>query len=132
MKELKSRHLKIQMTCVLITDEKFEQLYALLYGEVLPRQVNRFLSRQQPSDEVVVIIDPLKNHQAQIKSLYQAYKTQRVLAEGDEKSLREETWFLEFIEENFNSICNTYGCSGVQFTCIVKGSKPELFASPVP
>lgn len=132
MQGLKSRYPKIQMTCVLITDEKFEQLYALLYGEVLPRPVNRFFSGQQNSDEVVVVIDHLKNQHTQIKSLYQAYKPQMELAGGDEEIPQEEIWFIEFIEENFNTICNTYGCSGVQFRCIVKGLKPELFAAPVP
>jgi MshEN domain len=132
MQGLKTRYPKIQMTCVLITDEKFEQLYALLYGEVLPRPVTRFLSGRQTSDEVVVVIDHLKNQRAQIKSLYQAYKTQMELAGEDEKNPREEIWFMEFIEESFTRICNTYGCSGVQFRCIVNGWKPELFASPVP
>ena len=120
------------MTCVLITDEKFEQLYALLYGEVLPKPFDRFLSGQQNSDEVVVVIDHLKNQHAQIKSLYQAYKPQMELVGGDEKIPQEEIWFIEFIEENFNTICNTYGCSGVQFRCIVKEWKTELFAAPVP
>ena len=132
MQGLKSPYPKIQMTCVLITDEKFEQLYALLYGEVLPRPVNQFLSGQQNSNEVVVVIDHLKNQHAQIKSLYQAYKAQMKLVGGDKEIPQEETWFIEFIEENFNTICNTYGCSGVQFRCIVKGWKPELFAAPVP
>ena len=132
MQGLKSPYPKIQMTCVLITDEKFEQLYALLYGEVLPRPVNQFLSGQQNSNEVVVVIDHLKNQHAQIKSLYQAYKAQMKLVGGDKEIPQEETWFIEFIEDNFNTICNTYGCSGVQFRCIVKGWKPELFAAPVP
>jgi len=132
MQGLKSPYPKIQMTCVLITDEKFEQLYALLYGEVLPRPVNQFLSGQQNSNEVVVVIDHLKNQHAQIKSLYQAYKAQMKLVGGDKEIPQEEPWFIEFIEENFNTICNTYGCSGVQFRCIVKGWKPELFAAPVP
>ena len=131
MQGLKSRYPKIQMTCVLITDEKFEQLYALLYGEVLPRPVNQFLSGQQDSNEVVVVIDHLKNQHEQIKSLYQAYKPQIELVRGDEKNPQEEIWFVEFIEENFTAICNTYGCSSVQFRCIVKGWKPELFTAPV-
>jgi hypothetical protein len=132
MQGLKSQFPKVQMTCVLITDEKFEQLYALLYGEVLPRPVNRFLSGQQNSDEVVVVIDDLKNQHAQIKTLYKAYKPQMESVGGDGKIPQEEIWFIEFIEENFNTICNTYGCSGVQFRCILKGRKPELFAAPVP
>ncbi|MCP4720193.1 MAG: hypothetical protein GY860_12115 [Desulfobacteraceae bacterium] len=132
MQGLKSRYPKIQMTCVLITDEKFEQLYALLYGEVLPKSVTIFPSGQQNSDEVVVVIDHLKNQHAQIKSLYQAYKPQMELVGKDDETPQEEIWFIEFIEENFNTICNTYGCSGVQFRCIVKGRKPELFAAPVP
>lgn len=132
MQGLKSHHPNIQMTCVLITDEKFEQLYALLYGEVLPRPVQRFLSGQQNSEGAVVMIDNLKEQHAQIKSLYQAYKAQMQMAGGDKEVPQEEIWFMEFIEENFNTICNTYGCSGVQFRCITKEKNPELFASPVP
>ncbi|MBP8828894.1 MAG: hypothetical protein KBG98_04485 [Desulfobacter sp.] len=132
MQDLKSRHPSIQMTCVLITDEKFEQLYALLYGEVLPRPVQRFLSGQQNSEGAVVVIDNLKEQHAQIKLLYQAYKAQMQMAGGDKAVPREEIWFIEFIEENFNTICNTYGCSGVQFRCTNKERNPELFASPVP
>lgn len=132
MQGLRSRHPKIQMTCVLITDEKFEQLYALLYGEVLTRPAGRLLSGQQSSERAVVVIDQVKDQHAQIKSLYQAYKTQMQQAGEDEQIPREEIWFMEFIEENFTTICNTYGCSGVQFRCITKEGKPELFASPVP
>lgn len=131
MQGLKSSHPKIQMTCVLITDEKFEQLYALLYGEVLPRPVNRFLSGQKNSEGTLVVIDQQKDHHAKIKSLYQAYKTQMQLAGGEKEIPQEEIWFMEFIEDNFHAICKTYDCSSVQFRCIDKGEKPELFASPV-
>ena len=132
MQDLRSSHPKIQMTCVLITDEKFEQLYALLYGEVLPRPVNRFLSGQRNSEGALVVIDQLKDQHTKIKSLYQAYKTQMQPPGGEKEIPQEEIWFMEFIEENFHTICKTYGCSSVQFRCIDKGGKPELFASPVP
>ena len=131
MQDLRSSHPKIQMTCVLITDEKFEQLYALLYGEVLPRPVNRFLSGQRNSEAALVVIDQLKDQHTKVKSLYQAYKTQMQPAGGEKEIPQEEIWFMEFIEENFHTICKTYGCSSVQFRCIDKGGKPELFASPV-
>lgn len=131
MQDLRSSHPKIQMTCVLITDEKFEQLYALLYGEVLPRPVNRFLSGQRNSEGALVVIDQLKDQHNKIKSLYQAYKTQMQPAGGEKEIPQEEIWFMEFIEENFHTICKTYGCSSVQFRCIGKEGKPELFASPV-
>ena len=131
MQDLRSSHPKIQMNCVLITDEKFEQLYALLYGEVLPRPVNRFLSGQRNSEGALVVIDQLKDQHTKIKSLYQAYKTQMQPAGGEKEIPQEEIWFMEFIEENFHTICKTYSCSSVQFRCIDKERKTELFASPV-
>lgn len=79
-----------------------------------------------------MVIDNLKEQHAHIKLLYQAYKAQMQMAGGDKAVPREEIWFIEFIEENFNTICNTYGCSGVQFRCTNKERNPELFASPVP
>lgn len=132
MQGLKSQHPKLKMICVLITDEKFEQLYALLYGEVLPSPVNRFLSGRQSSEGAVIVIDQLKEQYAEIKSFYQAYKTQMKMAGGDKEIQEEEVWFMEFIKENYNTICSTYGCSSVQFRCVSKGGKPELFATPVP
>jgi hypothetical protein len=131
MQDLRSSHPKIQMTCVLITDEKFEQLYALLYGEVLPRPVNRFLSGQRNSEGASVVIDQLKDQHSKVKSLYQAYKAQMQPAGEGKEIPQEEIWFMEFIEENFHTICKTYGCSSVQFRCIDKEGTPELFASPV-
>lgn len=131
MQGLRSHHPKIQMNCVLITDEKFEQLYALLYGEVLPRPVSRFLSGQPNTEGAVVVIEHVKDQHAQIKSLYQAYKSLIQVAGMEKEVPQEEIWFMEFIEDNFNTICNTYDCSGVQFRCVSKDGKPELFASPV-
>ena len=131
MQALRSRHPKIQMTCVLITDEKFEQLYALLYGEVLLRPASRLLSGQHPLKDHVVVIDHPDDQRPQIRLLHQAYKAQMPPAGGDGQGLLEETWFIEFIEENFNTICSIYNCSGVQFRCTAKEGKPELLASPV-
>jgi hypothetical protein len=78
-----------------------------------------------------VVIDQLKDQHSKVKSLYQAYKAQMQPA-GEGKGIpQEEIWFMEFIEENFHTICKTYGCSSVQFRCIDKEGTPELFASPV-
>ena len=132
MQGLKSSHPTIQMTCVLITDEKFEQLYALLYGEILPRAAQRFLSGQQNPEGIMVVVDNLKEQHAEIKSLYQAYKTQMQFAGETKEIPQEEIWFMEFIEESFNTICDTHSCSGVQFRCITAEGNPELTALPVP
>ncbi|MCG8687698.1 MAG: hypothetical protein MI892_22670 [Desulfobacterales bacterium] len=134
MHELKSLHPGLQMNCVLITHEKFEQLYALLYGEVLPQPAN--YSNPQPGqpnpDGTMVVIDNPKDQHPQIISLYRTYKTLRQNTGVTTSLHQEETWFTEFIEKNFQTICTTYNCTGVQFRCSIKEGKAELFASPVP
>lgn len=134
MHGLKSLYPELQMTCVLITDEKFEQLYALLYGEVLPKRIesSRSEAEQPNSDGAMVLIDNPKDQQSYIQSLYHTYITLRQNDGLDTDTPQEEMWFIEFIEKSFQTICDTYGCAGVQFRCDAKGARPEIFASPVP
>ena len=133
MHGLKSLYPELQMTCALITDEKFEQLYALLYGEVLPARIGRRSVSSKPTETeaTVVVISSPGDQQALIKSFYQTYiaHTQKT---GNKPAQDEESWFMEFIEDSFQSVCEKFGCASVQYRCDVKGSHAKILALPVP
>jgi type II secretion system (T2SS) protein E len=132
MHGLKSMYPELQMTCVLIFDEKFEQLYALLYGEMLNMRSGRQpeTSELLTADATVVIRNPLEE-QALIKSLYQIYHTHKHQDENVPFAHDEQGWFYEFIEDSYRSICEKYDCSRVQYRCDVKDERTEILASPV-
>jgi hypothetical protein len=119
------------MTCALISDEKFEQLYAFLYGEVLQTRIDRqpVKSETLDTDRAVDISDP-SEQKALIKTLYRTYKAHRQ-QNGKPAEHDEEEWFFEFIEDSYRSICEKFGCSLVQYRCDIKDSRIEILASPV-
>lgn len=131
MGDLKSRHPGFQMACVLITNEKFEQLYALLYGEILPAAFNQSETWQRNTQEANMVINDPQTQIDRIKLLYRTYQNQVQISKEGGPVPEEENWFVEFIEENFNTICSTYGCSSVRFRCNVTEGKTQLSASPL-
>jgi hypothetical protein len=132
MHGLKSMYPELLMNCVLITDEKFEQLYALLYGEVLQMRNKRQPASSEPqgADGTVVISNP-RGEQALIEALYQTYNAQKPKTGGEPATHDEEGWFFEFIEDSYQSICEKFGCSRVLYRCDVKAAGAEILASPV-
>lgn len=132
MHGLQSLFPELQMTCVLITDEKFEQLYALLYGEALPGRIgHQPPSSQNSGSDAVIMINAPMEQQAIIKTLYHAYKIRMQSFGYDSGAPEEEGWFVEFIVDSYQRICEKYGCTSIQYRCDVTGARTEIFASPV-
>ncbi|MFH0728252.1 MAG: hypothetical protein V2B19_18170 [Pseudomonadota bacterium] len=131
MQGLKSRYPDLQMACVLITDEKFEQLYAILYGELLSARKGDSKTGQErvSPDEMVMIRDP-NTQQLLIKKLYEDYRYhQRTV--GASPGNEEESWFYDFIEESYQTICQEFGCRQVLYRFEAKENHTRLLASPV-
>ncbi len=131
MHGLKSMYPELQMNCVLITDEKFEQLYALLYGELLQTNIGRKIKKAETSaaNGNVVISDPIEQKEL-VKTLYRFYNGQRPQTANGTPSPDEAAWFFEFIENSYRSICEKFGCSRVLYRCDVKDKRAHIFASP--
>jgi hypothetical protein len=132
MHELMARHSHLTMTCVLITEEKFDQLYAMLYGEILKRP---------GPDEAVgpsaasadggswVITDP-RAQSFLVAHLYDRYCALRADAgRGPIDNGRE--LFFRFIEEQFDRISADYQCSAVAVWFDSSRGDPVIKASPV-
>lgn len=131
MQGLKSQYPNLQMACVLITDEKFEQLYAILYGELLSARNGDFKTAPEPAatDETVMISDP-NSQKMHIKKLFEEYRNfQRTV--GASPMDEEESWFFEFIEESYQVICQDFGCRQVLYRFEVKENHTRILASPV-
>jgi hypothetical protein len=131
MQGLKSRYPKLQMACVLITDEKFEQLYGILYGELLSAR-NGF-SKPTPesgsADKTVIISDP-GSEQRLIQKLHEDYRSFQRSA-GVAPLEAEESWFSDFIAESYQAICQEYGCRKVLYRFDVTEKNTRILASPV-
>ena len=134
MHELQSMYPDLRMNCVLITDEKFEQLYAILYGEVLQKPIGRKSAAPEPmasDDKTVVISDP-KNQQPLINNLYSSYQSMRLQTDQKLSEPDETEWFSEFIENSYRSICKKYDCIKVLYRCVTNDTRTEIHATPVP
>lgn len=131
MHGLKTLHTDLQMTCVLITDEKLEQLYALLYGEILRTPTAHLYqsSGSAPPDNAMVISDPGTNI-SRIKKMYEGYRYYQQ-KNGMLPVAEEEAWFYEFIDESYHIICNKFGCNRVQFRFEMENNHPQIMASPI-
>lgn len=131
MHGLKSLYPELQMTCVLITDEKFCQLYALLYGEMLYTG-----GSHQPSQPGASIPDRTLqlNHpaaeKALMRKLYEEYRYYQDTT-GLKAFEGEEQLFYSFIEAHHKQICEQYRCKEVLFRFEVSNGRTEILASPV-
>ena len=133
MHGLQSMYPELRMDCVLITDEKFEQLYAILYGEVLQKNITLKSTDPEaigPDGEIVVISDP-KSQQSLINNLYRAYRSMKPQTDEARPERDETEWFSEFIEDSFHNICRKYDCISVLYRCVAKDTRTEILASPV-
>jgi hypothetical protein len=131
MNGLKSTFPELQMSCVLITDEKFNQLYSILYGEIMMIYVPMKSSQESVSASDPII--PLKNPRGQqdlMKRLYEDYGYYREIV-GGKPFEDDESFFYSFLEESHRQICETYGCPEVIFRFEIVNGRVEIQASPV-
>ncbi|MBU1171602.1 MAG: hypothetical protein KKD44_18770 [Proteobacteria bacterium] len=132
MHELMSRYSHLNMSCVLITDEKFEQLYAMLYGEILKAPAHRVSMGQDmlcQENGKWVITDP-SSQLWLISNLYECYATLCTDA-GSGLIEKKKDLFLDFILESFDTICRDYDCQSVSFWFDMETGTPAIKASPV-
>jgi len=131
MQGLKARYPTLQMTCVLITDEKFEQLYAVLYGELIGirRDDSRTTPDPAPPEKTVIISDP-NEQKTLIKKLYEGYRYYQRMV-GVFPVDGKESWFYEFVEESYQAICEKYGCDRVLYRFENNEKRTNILASPV-
>lgn len=131
MHGLKSLYPELQMTCVLITDEKFCQLYAMLYGEMF---YGSGAFQQAPAgasdgDQHLQINRPA-DQKTLMKKLYEAYRYYQDAA-GMKPSEGDEPLFYAFIEAHHQHICDRYRCNSVRFRFDIQNGRTEILASPV-
>ncbi|MFH0728811.1 MAG: hypothetical protein V2B19_21055 [Pseudomonadota bacterium] len=130
MEELKSRYPTLQMACVLITSEKFEQLYAILYGELLnARNGDSNRTPELAPDKTVIISDPTAQ-KSLIKKLYEDYRYYQQTM-GASSIDEEESFFYAFIDESYQTVCEQFGCVEVLYRFEVKENHIHILASPV-
>lgn len=130
MHELMAMYNHLSMNCVLITDEKFEQLYAMLYGEI-------FKAADKPSNEKAfftreskwVVTEPSAQSWL-IANLFEHYEN---LCKENGKGLPDggKDLFFSFIQNSFDSICKDYNCQSVSFWFEENENGPSIKASPV-
>ena len=120
-----------RITFVLIRDEKFEQLFTLLYGEMLDsyRALDRAPLQKGDSDSRFVISNP-EGDSSKISDLYNTYETLRKKS-GRTSSDSREPLFREFIEESFTHICEKFHCNSINFYVESRNEQVEIHAAPL-
>jgi hypothetical protein len=131
MQGLRSQYPNFQMTCVLITDEKFDQLYAILYGELLTERSadSKMTPESAPLDKMMIISDP-SAQKSLVKELYEGYRHCQSMV-GASPMEDEESWFYDFIEESYQTVCEKFECCQVLFRFQMKEKHTHILASPV-
>jgi len=131
--EMKSFPSQFRVTCLLIMDEKFEQLFAMLYGEILDRTKASVRSTRQdfPQTAKWIISDPKsKRDESLIEDLFEQFETLRENA-GLKSRQSEAGLFKEFLIESHKVICNRFHCSRVSFDINTKNDQVEILAAPM-
>ncbi len=129
--ELKSKYNHFRIACVLISDEKFEQLFAILYGEML--DTSKELSQNERLDaskEVKSIISDLETDRILIDNLYERYETLKEMI-GGESPRSDASLFREFIEDSYKDICDKFHCRSVSFYVEAGTDQVEILAAPL-
>lgn len=131
MHGLKPLYPDLQMTCVLITDEKFSQLYAMLYGEMLSSAgAHRPVQTGAATPDQTLLLNHPAAQKAVMQKLYEEYRYYQDTV-GLKAVEGEETLFYSFIEAQHQQICDQYRCQEVLFRFEVKSGRTEILASPV-
>ncbi|GAB6094997.1 hypothetical protein JCM14469_12490 [Desulfatiferula olefinivorans] len=132
MHELMARYSHLTMNCVLITEEKFDQLYAMLYGEILKRSGHNDAERPSAASAdggSWVITDP-RAQSFLLAHLYDRYCALRADA-GRSPIDNGRELFFRFIEEQFDRISAAYQCRAVTVWFDDSRGDPIIKASPV-
>ena len=120
-----------RITCVLIRDEKFEQLFTLLYGAMLDsyRAMDSDPLQKAGSDCKFIISNP-GGDSSRVEDLYRTYET-LMAKSGSTSSDSRESLFKEFIRESFTHICEKFHCSRINFYVESRNDQVEIFAAPL-
>lgn len=130
---LMSIYIHLNINCVLITGEKFEQLYAILFGETLASSTASRLGLSAPgpaSPEKTVITNPDGElGQELMDNLYKEYG--RLLEEmGRLQSDSDKEEFYNLIKEHHGIMCCEHNCTGVEFWFETTENRIQIKASP--
>jgi len=129
--DLRSIYKRFRISCVLVTDEKFEQLFAILYGETLKPFRNHLTGEggDVSNSNGILITDPAKD-EMMIEDLYEKYRSiaKRVRNEMPQSDI---SIFREFIEDSFRNICEKFHCSKVSFYVEEGNEQVEILAAPL-
>ena len=128
--ELRSFYKHLRINCVLITDEKFEQLFSILYGEMPDPSKTLYMNVSQAalSSEKATISNPETDIPI-IERLYEKYQKSKTKQGGSCQGSKE--LFKEFIVANFNSICDKFHCNRVSFYIDERNEHVEILAAPI-
>jgi hypothetical protein len=129
--ELRSKYNHFRISCVLISDEKFEQLFAILYGEML--DTSKELNKDERTDvtkTVKSVISDLETDKILIDNLYDRYETLREEI-GGELPKSDAILFREFIEDSYKDICDKFHCNSVSFYVEARNDQIEILAAPL-
>jgi len=129
--ELRSKYNQFRISCVLISDEKFEQLFAILYGEMLDtsKELNKD-ERAEVTKTVKSVISDLETDRILINNLYERYETLREKI-GGEFPRSDALIFREFIEDSYKDICHKFHCNSVSFYVEARSDQIEILAAPL-
>ena len=129
--ELRSKYSHFRIACVLISDEKFEQLFAILYGELLDTSKKlRKDVRPDVSKDGKSVISDLETDRMLIDNLYERYETLKENI-GGESPKTDVSLFRQFIEDSFKDICEKFHCSKVSFYVEARNRQVEILAAPL-
>lgn len=129
--DIMSKYSNLKISCVLITHNKFEQLYTLLYSEILNTRNDLISSKDLncTSDKKTVISNPDSQYRL-INDLFERY-LKLLQSENQNNFSPDRNAFHDFIRENFKKICSGYNCSHVSFWFDFSNEKLKIMASPV-
>lgn len=129
--DIMSKYSSLKISCVLITHNKFEQLYALLYGEILNTRNDLIAGNSDncTAGKKTVISEPDSQYRL-INDLYERYL--KLLRNKNDNSFSpDRKIFHDFIRENYLTICTKYKCSHVSFWFEPSDNSLKIMASPV-
>ena len=129
--KLKNTLKQYRITCVLIRDEKFEQLFTLLYGEMLDsyRTLDITPLQKNKSENTFIISNP-ETDSTRIDEIYRTYETLSSKIDSNASSSR-KLLFKEFIKENYMHICNKFHCSSIKIYIESLKDRVEILAAPM-
>ncbi len=130
MHELMPIHPQLKMNCILITDEKFEQLFSILYREVIntERVLDVFNIDDVPADRKFVVTAP-ESQAWLIYNLFERYKKLGGIIKDNQHESGSQL-FTEFIIESYNYISKEFNCTSVSFWFKLSNNNIEIMAAP--